>query len=366
MAGKRWCIPNLDDEDTKINGDDYKNSPTVGDGVATTVKNEKNKQTEKISSSTPTEDGKVEITSPVSGCIDDIPAETQDKVLAANQKQSEIDKLKYIADNNPDYLEEMDISPDDLFVVSSSGDSGFTYQESEVVMDENGLTYLDENQPEFFTTQTDVQTGSQIFSGQPLIIPTNSKFSYPVKNFTVWGSKFGFRILPQKPWIWKFHAGTDISAEKGREVLAIYDGKIKRVNINGNGGGYGNFIQLNFSYGTRSFDCFYAHLNDVLVKKDDIVKKGQVIGHVGNTGGNYPYHLHFEIRNEIIDIIWTNPHGNITDVYHDNRQTQSIGDSLKFSDDVKTIFYPIDKYKYYIDPEKFFNNPTDYKKWYTQ
>lgn len=373
MAGIRPCIPNLDDKDITINSDSYKDSETVGPEIKSSVKTETNKQTEKMAASTSTEEGLVEVTSPVSGAIDNVPCESQDELITKNVNQSEIDKLKYISDNNPEYLDGLELSPEEIFAINSSGDSGYTYQENEVVMDENGLVYLDENQPEFFNQN---QSSSQIFgTGQPKIIFTSADFSYPIQNFTEWGSQFGFRIISGE---WRFHAGTDIGAEKGRPVLAICDGVIERTNTDGCGGGYGNNILLSFKYGQRKFECFYGHLSSVLVKSGDKsgeVKKGQVIGYVGNTGGEclkkpvtYPYHLHFEIRYRDSNKVWTNPTGDITKDYY-GKKTKKLGDSCALVKGSQTLFQIKENkeknYPSYIDPVKFFNYPKDQNQWLT-
>lgn len=113
-----------------------------------------------------------------------------------------------------------------------------------------------------------------------------------------------------------FHAGIDIGANRGEEVVAAWDGKVKAISTKDLYNGYGFYIDLVHEGGVVTR---YAHLNTIAagLKKGDSVKAGQVIGYVGNTGnvrhngkpvtGSYsvPYsdrakglgsHLHFEIR----------------------------------------------------------------------
>ena len=84
--------------------------------------------------------------------------------------------------------------------------------------------------------------------------------------------------------------GMDIAAPLGSEVLAVYDGK---VIYSGNQPGYGNIIIIKHE---KDMITIYAHNDKDLVKKGQIVKKGQKIATVGNSGNAVRYQLHFEVR----------------------------------------------------------------------
>lgn len=60
---------------------------------------------------------------------------------------------------------------------------------------------------------------------------------------------------------------------------------------------YGNYVKIKHNNGMYTF---YAHMkyNSVTVKVGDKVKKGQVIGYMGNTGHSFGAHLHFEVRDK--------------------------------------------------------------------
>ncbi|HZK71350.1 MAG TPA: M23 family metallopeptidase [Clostridia bacterium] len=89
----------------------------------------------------------------------------------------------------------------------------------------------------------------------------------------------------------KKHEGIDTPAGGlGSQVVAAKSGK---VTFSGWQNGYGNCIEIKHS---NDYSSFYAHLADIFVNKGDTVKAGDSIGIVGNTGGNYGYHLHFEVR----------------------------------------------------------------------
>jgi murein DD-endopeptidase MepM/ murein hydrolase activator NlpD len=85
-----------------------------------------------------------------------------------------------------------------------------------------------------------------------------------------------------------FHAGLDFGAKLGTKVYAHDSGV---VTIVGNGGGYGNYIEIDHgSYRTR-----YAHLKQISVSRGQKVSGGTVIGLSGNTGNSTGPHLHFEV-----------------------------------------------------------------------
>jgi murein DD-endopeptidase MepM/ murein hydrolase activator NlpD len=86
-----------------------------------------------------------------------------------------------------------------------------------------------------------------------------------------------------------FHPGLDIAGERGQPVYATADG---RVTQRGYQGGYGNLLVLDHGFGLVTK---YGHLSSYLVKQGEGVKRGQVIGRVGNTGRATGYHLHYEV-----------------------------------------------------------------------
>ena len=109
---------------------------------------------------------------------------------------------------------------------------------------------------------------------------------WPVRGYLSAG--FGNRIDPftnQRD----FHPGLDISAPVGTKVQAPADGVVVSV---GQKGGYGNSIIIEHGFGivTR-----YGHLSGFNVKPGQRVKRGDVIGFVGDTGRSTAPHLHYEV-----------------------------------------------------------------------
>ncbi|MCC6599502.1 MAG: M23 family metallopeptidase, partial [Crocinitomicaceae bacterium] len=102
-------------------------------------------------------------------------------------------------------------------------------------------------------------------------------------------SGFGIRIHPIYK-IAKLHTGLDFTAEIGTEVYATGDGSIEAVDSKLSG--YGHHVVIQHGYG---YETLYAHMSGVNVRPGEKVKRGQIIGYVGNTGASTGPHLHYEV-----------------------------------------------------------------------
>ncbi|MDG2898550.1 peptidoglycan DD-metalloendopeptidase family protein, partial [Vibrio parahaemolyticus] len=93
------------------------------------------------------------------------------------------------------------------------------------------------------------------------------------------------------------HNGTDFATPIGAPVYSTGDGKVIAVRKHPYAGNY-LVIEHNSVYKTR-----YLHLNKILVKKGQVIKRGQKIALSGNTGRSTGPHLHFEVlvRNRPVD-----------------------------------------------------------------
>ena len=85
--------------------------------------------------------------------------------------------------------------------------------------------------------------------------------------------------------------GINILADYGSLVLSTDDGEVVFVGFNLKG--FGSIVLIRHSNGWISS---YAHLSKILVKQGDLVKQGQELGLVGNTGRVSRPQLYFEIR----------------------------------------------------------------------
>ena len=110
---------------------------------------------------------------------------------------------------------------------------------------------------------------------------------WPTRGWT--SSSFGYRSSPFTGNR-EFHKGIDISARSGSPVVASADGIIF---FSGLDRGYGRTITIKHGYGLKTR---YAHLKKILVKKGQFVKRGEIIGLVGNSGRSTGPHLHYEVH----------------------------------------------------------------------
>jgi len=102
-------------------------------------------------------------------------------------------------------------------------------------------------------------------------------------------SGFGMRTDPFTK-ARKMHWGMDFSAPKGTPVYATGDGVVTRADNNASG--YGNHIRIDHGYGYVSL---YAHLYKYNVRRNQKVKRGDLIGFVGSSGRSEAPHCHYEI-----------------------------------------------------------------------
>ncbi|MDG2368352.1 MAG: M23 family metallopeptidase [Flavobacteriaceae bacterium] len=116
----------------------------------------------------------------------------------------------------------------------------------------------------------------------------------PIKNddLTRMASGFGYRTDPFDKSR-KMHGGMDFTAPRGTPIYAASDGKIIRVDARSSG--YGKHIRIDHGFG---YVTLYAHLNKYNVKRNQKVKKGDIIGFVGSTGRSQAPHLHYEVRKD--------------------------------------------------------------------
>lgn len=97
------------------------------------------------------------------------------------------------------------------------------------------------------------------------------------------------------------HTGIDLGnhGDTTTPILAAADGTVAYVNPRGDGweGGYGNYVAIDHMIDGKKYRTIYAHMHTKpLVKAGQIVKQGQKIGTMGNTGNSQGAHLHFEIQ----------------------------------------------------------------------
>ena len=129
-----------------------------------------------------------------------------------------------------------------------------------------------------------------LLSAIPSIQPINNE------DLRRMASGYGWRTDPFTKTRRK-HKGMDFSAPTGTPIYATSDGKVIRVD--GRAPGYGKHIRIDHGFG---YVTLYAHLSKYNVRRGQEVKRGDVIGFVGNTGRSVAPHLHYEIRKDGIAV----------------------------------------------------------------
>lgn len=108
-------------------------------------------------------------------------------------------------------------------------------------------------------------------------------------------SGWGYRMHPIYK-VKKMHWGQDFSAPIGTPIYATGDGVVEEVKGSKNSRvGFGLSIKIDHGYG---YETLYGHLSGFNVKRGQKVKRGEVIGYVGNSGGSTAPHLHYEVHKD--------------------------------------------------------------------
>jgi murein DD-endopeptidase MepM/ murein hydrolase activator NlpD len=123
----------------------------------------------------------------------------------------------------------------------------------------------------------------KLLASTPAIQPVSNK------DLNRLSSGFSYRIDPIYKTV-KFHAGLDFSAPQGTPIYATADGVVR---VAGNlGNGYGKHVIINHGY---QYSTLYGHMYRIKVRVGQSIKRGEVIGYVGNTGKSTGPHVHYEV-----------------------------------------------------------------------
>lgn len=123
----------------------------------------------------------------------------------------------------------------------------------------------------------------EMLSCLPAIQPVSNK------NLDRTSSGFGVRIHPLYK-IPQFHSGQDFAAPIGTEIFATANGTVERIETSN--WGYGKCIVIDHGFGYKTL---YAHMSAFNATIGQKVKRGTLIGYVGNTGLSTGPHLHYEV-----------------------------------------------------------------------
>lgn len=128
-----------------------------------------------------------------------------------------------------------------------------------------------------------VRNKNEMLAHIPAIQPISNK------DLTRIASGFGYRIDPIYKTI-KMHPGIDFAAPRGTPIYATGDGVVEFAGNNHDG--YGNHVIINNGYG---YETLFGHMYKIKVHDHEKVKRGEVIGWVGDTGKSTGPHLHYEV-----------------------------------------------------------------------
>jgi hypothetical protein len=123
----------------------------------------------------------------------------------------------------------------------------------------------------------------KLFAAIPAIQPIANK------QLVALASGYGMRIHPVYK-VKKMHTGIDFTAPIGTPIYATADGVIEEVSVKFSG--YGKMIVIDHGFGYQSR---YAHMHEFAIRQGQKVKRGDLIGYVGNTGLSTAPHLHYEV-----------------------------------------------------------------------
>lgn len=123
----------------------------------------------------------------------------------------------------------------------------------------------------------------KLFAAIPAIQPISNK------QLVALASGFGVRIHPIYK-VKKMHTGIDFAAPIGTPIYATADGKVEEVSVKFSG--YGKMVVLDHGFGYKTR---YAHMHDFAVRTGQNIKRGELIGYVGDTGVSTAPHLHYEV-----------------------------------------------------------------------
>jgi|GEM_PF-592277 len=139
---------------------------------------------------------------------------------------------------------------------------------------------------------TRLEDSEAFLQGYPSIVPIDQ-----TRYRTYQSSPYGWRDDPLYDTR-RFHWGNDWAAAKGTPVRATANGRI-RVAKSGETGpsryGFGNYVEIDHGNG---YTTFYGHLDHLHARArvGANVRRGEVIGYVGNTGRSAGFHLHYQIE----------------------------------------------------------------------
>lgn len=209
--------------------------------------------------------------------------ELQQQMAELEKRDNEVYRTIFEASPVPDSvrLKEMEQQKEILLVMNMNSGQ----LENSITSSINNLALRMAYQEKSFNEITSfIKNKEELLASTPAIQPVSNSDLKRV------ASGYGYRIDPVYKTV-KFHAGLDFTAPQGTPIYATANGVVK---VAGNlGNGFGNHVVINHGYG---YETLYGHMFRIKVKAGTRIKRGEIIGWVGNTGKSTGPHCHYEVH----------------------------------------------------------------------
>ena len=211
---------------------------------------------------------------------------TVDEYTAAKEDiEQKRDDLQDTQDEQKNYQESLNYKVDDL--AASEAEQAALQESLEAYKAESEAEY-DRISSEMQDVSNQIAELSRQAAANGSVPMGDGTLIWPTQSCTTTNSAYGYRVHPIYGTV-KFHAGEDIPAGYGAEILAAASGTVVTA---GWVSGYGNYTVIDHGGGLMTA---YGHQSSFAVSVGDVVTQGQVIGYVGSTGNSTGPHLHFEV-----------------------------------------------------------------------
>ncbi len=144
------------------------------------------------------------------------------------------------------------------------------------------LAKVEQQQKSFDQLESMASRKKEFLASIPAIQPVSNK------NLRKMASGFGYRLHPIYK-TYKMHEGIDFTAPTGTPIYATGNGRVVTA---GPDRGYGNCVVVSHGFG---YQTLYGHMYRIKARVGQSVKRGELIGYVGNTGLSSGSHLHYEV-----------------------------------------------------------------------
>ncbi len=211
------------------------------------------------------------------------------KMNEIEHRDNEVYRSIFGGDPIPDSARIKDIEKkSEVKLVASMGESELVKSIAEQL---NNLAYRTAFQVKSFDEIAGlVKNKEKLLASTPSIQPVSNK------NLNRVASGFGYRIDP----VYKdrrVHQGLDFTAPMGTPIYATADGRVKDAGFNT--GGLGNRVVISHGFG---YETVYGHMVRIKARVGENVKRGEVIGYVGNSGKSTGPHCHYEVHRKGIPV----------------------------------------------------------------